>query len=150
MPGLLPTLLIAAASPTQGLDVFDRLVGRCWEGRIPANALDVHCFEPFYGGAHVRDRHRVLVEGKVVYEGETIYSREDGTIAFTYWNALGGVGHGNAAPDANGICFSGSMRGTPDDALQPLATCWRWEGSGYQMIDGDKPPVQFTLSDKHF
>ena len=57
---------------------------------------DVHCFAAVYGGEHVRDRHVVKVGGKTVYAGETLYSVEDGKISFTYWNSLGGVGHGIA------------------------------------------------------
>lgn len=141
----------AAASPADGLGVFDRLSGRCWEGKVSESALDVHCFEQIYGGAHVRDRHRVLIDGKPVYEGETIYSREAGRLMFIYLNSQGGVGHGEAKADARGICFTGEMRGEPEAAPQDIASCWHWRpDGGYSVSSGAADPVRFTLSDKRF
>lgn len=148
---LLPLLAAAATAPVSGLEAFDRLSGHCWEGRMSATALDVHCFEPVHGGAHVRDRHRVLVDGKPVYEGETLYSRDGGRVAFVYVNSQGGVGHGEALPDGQGICFTGSMRGSPEAAPQAIASCWRWQAEGgYLVVTGAAEPVRFTASDKRF
>jgi len=148
---LLPLLAAAATPPGQGLAAFERLIGRCWEGEIAPGALNVHCFDAVYGGAHVRDRHQVLVAGKVVYEGETLYSRDGAGLAFTYWNVLGGVGHGTGVEDSEGVCFAGTMRGRPDDAPQPIATCWRWQpDGGYVTRSGTEAPVHFRLSARRF
>ena len=152
MTNLILPLLAAAATPSpEGLVAFDHVLGRCWEGEIAPGALNVHCFNTVYGGAHVSDRHQVIVADEVVYEGETLYSREDQQLSFTYWNVLGGVGHGTGVADAEGICFTGTMRGRPDDMPRDVATCWRWQADGsYVVASGEESPVHFRLSDKRF
>jgi hypothetical protein len=148
MTALLLSLLLAAAEPPAGgLAAFAPVLGRCWEGKVGLGAIDVHCFEPVYRGAHVRDRHRVWLNGKIVYEGETLYSREGGRVTFVYLNSQGGAGHGEATPDARGICFSLAMRATPDAAPQDSASCWRWQsGGGYLVSSPTAPDVRFVLS----
>lgn len=153
MPALLLPLLAAAtaAAPAagDGLAVFNRLLGRCWEGQMAADTLDVHCFEPIYDGAHVRDRHVVLVKGTPVYKGVTYYSREGRKLTFVYLNSQGGVGQGEASPDAAGVCFKGKMRGAPDAGTQAIASCWRWQpDGGYVVTSGSARPVRFVLSRK--
>jgi hypothetical protein len=148
---LLPVLAAAAAAPPAGddLSVFSRLLGHCWEGQMAADTLDVHCFETLYDGAHVRDRHVVLVKGAPAYKGVTYYSREGRRVTFVYLNSHGGVGQGEASPDAAGVCFKGRMRGAPDAGTQAIASCWRWQADGgYVVTAKGAGPVRFVLSRK--
>ena len=110
-------LLILASTVAQpalaqpALNPLAPFVGHCWSGDAPGGAgTDTHCFEAAYGGQHVRDRHTVKVDGKAVYAGETIYSVEQGADYFTYWNSLGGVGHGTAQQAGDRIAFQGEMQ----------------------------------------
>lgn len=148
----IPLLLLAFTVPAMaaeqggdasGLKLFDRLVGRCFSAVVGPNAADRHCFEAVYGGKHVRDRHRVAVDGKVVYAGETLYSRSGEEIVFTYINTLGGVGHGKANATATGIAFTGMMRGAPASPAQSMDSNWRWQGAGYTASDGKGADVIF-------
>jgi hypothetical protein len=43
---------------------------------------------------------------------------------FTYFNSLGGVGHGTMQRDRSTLRFKGSMRGSPKDAEQPIDSEW--------------------------
>ena len=136
--------LPGAAAPPQGLAAFGPVAGRCWSGDVGQGAVDTHCFAPVYGGAHLRDSHRVIVGGRTVYSGETLYSREGPRISFTYWNSLGGVGRGTATPVDGGIDFAMTMRGNPDEAEQAIASRWRWrQPDGYAVNDGAGKPVVF-------
>lgn len=152
MSGLLLPLLAAATAPSaEGLAVFDRLLGHCWEGEIAPGTVNVHCFDAVFGGAHVSDRNRVLIEERVVYEGETLYTREGALLSFTYWNVLGGVGRGTGIVDGEGVCFTGTMRGRPDDASQDVSICWRWHAEGgYVATSGAQAPVHFRPSARRF
>lgn len=151
MLALLLAQLTPAPAPVTDLSSFDRLLGQCFAGEIAEGVVDTHCFEPAYGGAHVRDRHRVVAGGKIVYEGETLYSREEGRLTFTYWNSSGGVGHGTATPDAFGICFDGSMRGSADAPLERIGSCWRLDEQGYLVTNnGSSLPVRFRAGAAHF
>ena len=134
---------IAAAQPLVQpvLRPLAPFVGHCWQGDAPGGAgTDMHCFEALYGGEHVRDRHAVKVGGKTVYAGETLYSVEDGKIGFTYWNSLGGVGHGIATAAADAIDFSGSMRQDPMSAAAPMHATWRLTPAGYDVVWPDGSP----------
>jgi hypothetical protein len=92
MAMLLGLILAAqsAASPVADLSAFKPFVGACWRAEFSATINDTHCFEAMYGGAHVRDRHEVKSDGKIVYAGETIYSADGPNLVFTYVNSLGG------------------------------------------------------------
>ena len=50
---------------------------------LQPGALNVHCFVSVSCGAHVSDRHQVVVEGRVVSEGETVFCREGAGVRFT-------------------------------------------------------------------
>jgi hypothetical protein len=139
-----PALATADPPPVPSLKAFDRLLGRCFVAGVGSGASDTHCFEPVFGGAHVRDRHVVLIDGKAVYRGETIYSRSGPEIVFTYFNSLGGVGQGKAKEAGGGIDFTGSMRAGPAGNPQPKDSKWRWQtGGGYEVSDGAGKPVLF-------
>ena len=124
---LLLTLVLAAqaAALPAKLSAFDPLLGRCWRHDLSAVASDTHCFGAMYGGVHVRDRHEVKLNGKVVYSGETIYSNDGGDTVFTYHNSLGGVGRGSVTQDRTSLCFKGTMRVSPAEKPQPLFAIWK-------------------------
>jgi hypothetical protein len=131
-------MLIASAVPSNNvLAPFDNFVGHCWAADLGGGAVDRHCFEPVYDGAHVRDRHVVTQAGQIVYAGETIYSGEAGQISLIYLNSLGGVGHGSAALEGQDLVFRLRMRATPDGAPQDFVTTWRQTADGFDATTGD-------------
>ena len=136
----------ALAQPTPG--PLAPFVGHCWSGDAPGGAgIDTHCFEAAYGGEHVRDRHNVQVAGRTVYAGEAIYSVEQGAITFTYWNSLGGVGHGTAQQAGDRITFQGQMREEPSSTPQPMHATWIVGADAYQVVWPDGTPHPMKRSD---
>jgi hypothetical protein len=132
---------VASTIAEAPLQPLSSLVGHCWRGEAPGGAgVDTHCFESLYAGHHVRDRHEVTVNGKTIYAGETVYSAEDGGVSFTYWNSLGGVGHGKAQAAGAEIVFSGEMREDPTSSPAPMHATWRMAASGYEVIWPDGTP----------
>jgi hypothetical protein len=131
--------LLAAAqvadAPRPDLSAFRPVLGACWRTDFSATMHDTHCFEPMYGGAHVRDRHEVQEGGKTVYAGETIYSVDGPGLVFTYVNSLGGVGLGKVGTAGAILGFTGTMRASPDKAEQPIDSEWR-------VIDADHYEVR--------
>ncbi|MBV8687360.1 MAG: hypothetical protein JOZ90_12935 [Alphaproteobacteria bacterium] len=126
---LIAALAAAAVQPAlrPGLEPLGFLVGHCWRGEIKPGQFDTHCFEPVFGGQHVRDRHKVAGAGSP-YEGETLYSWDGAAIAFTYWNSLGGVSRGFVRAEAGGLNFGEqSYRGANGERVS-IATSWRRVG----------------------
>src|SRR3569623_861610 len=114
-------VLIAAAVATPSkLEPFGRFVGSCWVADFTPTMRDRHCFELMYGGAHVRDQHELIEAGKTVYAGETVYSVEGDSIAFIYFNSLGGVGRGTLTAADKTIRFRGSIRSSSEKGMQPI------------------------------
>lgn len=135
---MLLALLIAAQATTSAaanLSPFNPFLGACWRAEFSASVSDTHCFEAMYGGAHVRDRHEVKADGKIVYAGETIYSADGPDLVFTYVNSLGGVGAGKVGASNAVLGFTGSMRPSPDKAQVPINSKWR-------LIDADHYEVR--------
>ena len=129
------TLLLAAAAaattPTDGpLQPLAFLVGHCWRGEFRGTGkVDTHCFEPVYGGKHIRDRHEV-VGGKDVYSGETVFSwnADARKVEFVYFNSLGGVGKGGMKPGAHELIFDDELHVMPDGKQVGFSTVWRRVG----------------------
>lgn len=115
----------AAAVQAPSLDTFKPFVGACWRADFNAKVQDTHCFETMYGGAHVRDRHKVRESGKTVYAGETVYSVDGPDLVFTYFNSLGGVGQGKVGSADRLLGFTGTMRPSPDKPEQSIDSEWR-------------------------
>ena len=134
---------VASAEPAS-LAAFDRLVGHCWQAHIEEKTTDTHCFSAVYGGKHVRDRHAVVVSDRVVYRGESVYSLDAGTVVFTYFNSLGGVGQGKAQTVPGGVDFTGSMRATPTSKPESLESRWRWSETGYTVVNVSSKPITFA------
>jgi len=125
------SLLLAAAaafSPvTKQLDPLGFLVGHCWRGEFSKRGqVDTHCFEPVFGGQHVRDRHEVT-GGREVYRGETIYSwnAKSGQVEFVYWNSLGGVSRGTMVPSEGLLDFGNESHLLPNGGQLVISTVWR-------------------------
>jgi len=127
-------LIAAAAAFAQApLQPWAAITGHCWVGPAPGNqGVDKHCFEAVYGGQHVRDRHVVTVDGRAVYEGETVYSAKGSQVIFTYWNSLGGLGTGNALVSGDNWRFSGTIHATATSAEQPMSAVWKLQPDAYE------------------
>lgn len=82
------------------------LVGGEWKTAFPNGMTDVQRFEPMVAGRFLRNVHEVRdTQGKVVYEGETVYgagSEEDGSLRWWYFNSTGGWIDGTIVPGAGG------------------------------------------------
>lgn len=137
--GLLIAAQMVASPPT--LAPFKPFVGSCWRASFSATTTDTHCFEPIYGGAHVRDRHEVKDQGKIVYAGETIYSADGPDLVFTYVNSMGGVGQGKVGSAGKLLGFTGTMRASPDKPEQQIDTEWR-------VVDADHYKVRSLVKTK--
>jgi hypothetical protein len=145
-------LAIALALAGADLPMFEPFVGACWRARFSATVNDTHCFEPMYGGAHVRDRHEVNSDGKIVYAGETIYTLEGPDVVFTYVNSTGGIGRGKVSRAGTVLKFVGSIRGAPDKAPQPIDSEWRVVDDDHYEVrslvkspsDPNGAPLRFT------
>jgi hypothetical protein len=135
---LLALLVAAQAGSVPDLSAFNPFLGACWRSEFSATVHDTHCFEPMYGGAHVRDRHEVNDGGRTIYAGETIYSADGPDVVFTYVNSLGGVGSGKVGSTHGLLGFTGSMRASPDKPEQQIDSEWR-------MIDADHYEVRSLL-----
>ena len=131
-------LILAAQAVTPApasLLAFRPFVGACWRAEFSPRVSDTHCFEAMYGGAHVRDRHEVKDDGKVIYAGETIYSADRSDLVFTYVNSLGGLGLGKVGRAGAVLGFTGKMRASPDKAPERIDSEWR-------LIDADHYEVR--------
>ena len=134
---VLAAMSAAAAQPL--LEPWSVLVGHCWAGPAPGKGTDTHCFESVYGGQHIRDRHSVTVDGRVVYSGETLYSAAGPKVIFTYWNSLGGLGTGVAVIRGPKWSFSGTIHATAAGKEQPMTAVWIVSADGYAVED--KPGI---------
>ena len=143
-------LALAAQEPTvrPGLEPIAFLVGHCWRGELPTGEQDTHCFEPVYGGQHVRDRHEVT-GGSGAYAGETFYSADgSGGVAFTYFNSLGGVSSGTMRPGQGRLNFGNEQYRGPEGREITLSIFWRRAGEdAYEVItaSADAPAMNGTV-----
>lgn len=102
------------------------LVGWCWAGLFPdGKQIDVHCFEPVYGGVHLRDRHAVS-GGSALYQGETIYSwsKDTSEITYVYWNSYGGISTGTATPGAGNLAFPDETYSGSNGETVTISSVW--------------------------
>jgi hypothetical protein len=103
------------------------LVGHCWRGAMKQGAeQDTHCFEPAYGGQHVRDRHEVT-GAAAPYSGETLYSWNgvEKRIDYVYFNSLGGVSRGSMMPRPGLLDFGGDTYTGADGTRMSISIIWR-------------------------
>jgi hypothetical protein len=144
-----PIFALAAAAIAQvPLQPWAPLAGHCFSGPAAvAGATDKHCFESVYGGQHIRDRHVVTIDGRAVYEGETLYSAKGPQVIFTYWNSLGGLGTGEADLRTDQWKFSGTIHGTATGVEQPMAAIWTVVPDGYEVREGKEPARLFKRAD---
>ncbi len=142
---LIAATLTAQASPPpqpaapglrSGLEPIAFLVGHCWRGEFPeGRGVDTHCFEPVYGGQHVRDRHEVT-SARGTYAGETFYSANpDGGVDFVYFNSLGGVSRGTMRGEPGRLDFGAeSYRGADGREIELLVSWHRVGEDGYRVV----------------
>lgn len=119
-------LTAAAETPPlrQGLEPLAFLAGHCWRGTFATGEQDMHCFEPVYGGQHLRDRHEVT-GGKGTYKGETLYSFDGKAATYTYWNSQGGVSRGTMRPEGDRLDFGDESYTDPNGRRITISTHWR-------------------------
>lgn len=145
-------LALAAQPPAlrPGLEPLAFLVGHCWQGEFARTGeRDTHCFEPAYGGQHIRDRHEVT-GGSGTYAGETFYSAQgsDG-IAFTYFNSQGGVSRGTLRAEPGRLDFGEEHYRGADGREITLSVAWRPVGDdAYEVIttSADAPAMNGTVT----
>jgi hypothetical protein len=123
----------AAQAQQQPGEALAQLTGSCWrtlfDGKGPDT--DTHCFEAAVGGKMVTDTHKVRNgEGKVVYEGVSVYLLDSasGELVYEYFNSMGGklVGYGRRVGDE--IHFGAKPgQDTPD-------LVWKLGADGYDVI----------------
>ena len=132
-----------------GLEMFDAVAGQCLTADVGEGGRDTHCFSALFGGRHLRDVHHVTIDGKVVYRGETTYSRDGDKVTFTYINSLGGGGRGEAHAVRDGIAITGSMRANPEAGAQSMNSHWTLhQTGGYDVSDGSGRPVHYLPDTK--
>ena len=122
------------------------LVGHCWAGTFADGAVDTHCFEPVYGGQHIRDRHEVT-GGKGVYRGESIYSKDGEGVGYTYWNSLGGVSRGTMKGDGGKLDFGTEHHRTSNGKDIAITTYWQRQGADANeavTVSGQMPSMNRT------
>lgn len=134
-------LLSGAAALSDPLAPLQFLSGQCWQAPVgDGTQVDKHCFEPMYGGRHLRDRHVVTnAQGKVTYEGVTIYAFNGKAkrIEFAYFSSDGGVSYGSVAAKEGGqlLDFGDETFTGPDGKQLHLSTAWRRIGDdAYEAI----------------
>lgn len=131
-------LALATNTPTlrPELAPLDFLVGHCWRGTFASGEVDTHCFEPVFGGQHVRDRHEVT-GGERPYSGETIFSWDAAAraVAFTYWNTSGGISRGTMRLEGGRLVFGDETYRGPDGREMRISTHWQPIGeSAYESV----------------
>ena len=100
---------VAPATPPKAnpLAVFAPLIGPVWVGDLPEFKLtDTQRYEWVYGDKFVRNTHQVhTADGKLVYEGETIYAWDARAerITWLYWNTTGGYVAGTVTVRDDGV-----------------------------------------------
>lgn len=160
-------LLLALTAPqsaqTPELAPLAFLTGHCWSGTRPEGGVDTHCFKA--DGAVVRDHHEVVANGKIVYQGDTLYRWDPAAhaIAFVYTSPAGHMS-GHVAGTATGLDFGLSffefepVKPSSDfnQATQGLhiRTSWTRVGdTAYDVLDevreAPRPaaPIRYTRAD---
>jgi hypothetical protein len=129
---LLSVLFVGSAKAGDEPPVQMNFFQGCWRGAFSGEAgvTDVRCFQPMLGGEYFRDTH-VVHNGAQPYSGETIYYLDVRAhrLAFTYFASDGGVMHGFASVDENGVTFPPGQFVDPSGETLTLRSSWRKEGA---------------------
>jgi hypothetical protein len=131
------------ATPIEPLAPFAPLIGGTWSADFNADVHDEQQYEWVYGGKFLRNRHWVKTkDGKVVYEGETIYAwdeRESKLVAW-YWNATGGFVEGTVEWDRTKMIFEGENHAGAKQTERVRSSAEirpdEWIATGYFWKDG--------------
>ncbi len=107
---LLTTVTVCADENTAlraEMEPFQFLVGFCWSRPFGQPQTNVHCFEPVYGGLHLRQRttRSANSTGDYVVQEERIYSWTTSKISYVFWNSAGDQGTGTVAASVGYIEF---------------------------------------------
>ena len=65
-------------------------------------------------------------------------------VEFTYFNSMGGVGHGTAAPSGSSADFAMTMQAKPGAPSVAYRTRWTLGADHYDVATDGKPAVRFT------
>lgn len=152
---LLSMIAALSAEPAQTPSVLlEGLAGSCFQGDIPQDVTDTHCFTVSEGGMLGLDVHKVRSkDGTVVYEGVTAYRPEagsgnaiyqqlanghidnagSGTVTFGYYNSLGDLMTGAAVLDGDDLHITVQMPDGPADVT------WHITGDGYDVANSGQP-----------
>lgn len=118
----------APAHPEPLARVFAPLCGRTFVATFPGGGMtDTQTFAWMLGGRFVRNTHFVSdADGRVVYEGETVYAVDarSGDVVWWYWNTTGGYVAGTLAVDGDRVVFEGENH-APEG--QPRRVRGAWE-----------------------
>lgn len=120
---MLTLTAISPAAAESRLQPVAFLAGHCWKGTFPdGKQQDEHCFEWFYEGKFLRDRH-VVTGGEADYRGESVYYWDSASsqLHFIYFNVLGGVSQGTVQPQAGTLQFPEERYTGPDGKEQVLS-----------------------------
>ena len=108
------------------------LAGHCWRGTFPdGKRADEHCFEWFYDGRFLRDRHVVTGDAEE-YGGETVYYWDAAArqVQYIYFTSKGGVSRGSVQPDADALRFPEERYTGPRGTTEVYRSTWRASGDG--------------------
>ena len=130
---ILIALALAASQPapppppsinfTKPFAGMEFLLGHCWQGTFDDGKIDIHCFEPVYRGALIRDRHEVTGG----YGGETLYNWDaDRTLTeYNYWNSAGEVSRGTMRERDGLLDFGDEVYRNINGRETRISTTWR-------------------------
>jgi len=133
----------AAQDPANPLEVLAEFVGPEWVATFPDGKLtDTQRFDWMFGGKFLRNPHQVKdAQGKVVYEGETIYGFDarQQVLRWWYFNATGGFIEGTVKIEDDGtLVFEGENHAAKSQIAKVrsssrlaapdhwLSTTWFW------------------------
>ena len=128
-----------AAEPSP-MAVLDFWAGHCWKGTFPdGSTIDEHCFTWVYAQKAMRDRHVVKAPGRPDYIGETVYfwDSEAKSIAYVYYENLGGVGRGTAQATAEGLAFPDGHYSGGGQVMNYRAS-WKKQEGAYEAVNEAK------------
>lgn len=112
------------------------LVGQSFKADFPQGGMsDEHIYSAVFDGKFIRDVHYVRnQEGKVVYEGETIFARdpENDTVVWWYWNSTGGYLTGTVVLEDGKLLVVGDNHGPENQTQKVRSYLSQIQAKGYQ------------------
>ena len=149
-----PLFAAESEGPTEELQQLGSLVGKVWVGEFPGgNMTDEQRFEWIFEKKFLRNTHRVIdAEGKVTYEGETIFAWHPAgqTLVWWYFNATGGFITGTITESEAGWEFEGINHSPPPQpprvrGLWKIVSEDEWQSTQY-FYDSGEWKETFTIT----